>query len=324
MSNWIYSFISDEMRNKCKTFTEVFSGAFWVYANEDFSLCDRIIYNDMNSYITNFFACCREPGFIEYLKEQYEPGKSLYFDKTISEDQKIVYEHNYNKFKELFLQYRQELYRDTEGKEININIPDYDLAFKYGFMLRHAFSGIPSKRIGYSYSASSYKEGKKAPEPKSQILLRNIQKQAVQNKLNKVTAFECLDFAEHIDKYDSPETIFYVDPPYYLHEDNYFRGEENFGLKGHQRLADSLEKIKGKFLLSYYDFDGLDKMYPKDKYTWVVKEFNRASTSNVKDETIDKKGYEVLIMNYDPYISNYYNNDESVKVESENSDDFWS
>lgn len=318
MSKWIYSHITEEMKKNSKTFTEVFSGAFWVYANEDFSFCDRIIYNDMNSYITNFFACCRDPKFIEYLKEQYEPGNLLHFDSEISEIPQEIYDYNYKKFKKIFLQYRQELYKDTEGQEINISIPDYDMAFKYGFMLRHAFSGIPSKRIGYSYSASSYKVGKKVPEPKSQILLRNIQKDKIQDKLKKVTAFESLDFAEHINKYDSTETIFYVDPPYYKHEDNYFRGEEYFGIQGHQRLADSLTKIKGKFLLSYYNFDGLDEMYPKDKYTWVLKEFNRASTSNVKDETIDKKGYEVLIMNYNPNVN------KPIVVETKEEDDFWS
>jgi len=308
MSDWIYSFITEDMKNEIKTFTEVFSGAFWVYANEDFSFCDKIIYNDMNAYLTNFFACCREPDFINYLKSKYEPGKELNFEKDYSDNLKEVFDYNYKKFQQLFIQYRQELYKDTEGKEIKINIPDYEMAFKYGFMLRHAFSGMPGKKIGYSYSASSYKEGdKKAPEPKSQILLRNIQKPAIQNKLKDVTSFECLDFEKHINKYDSKETLFYVDPPYFAHEGDYFRGEEHFGKAGHQRLADVLSNIKGKFMLSYYDFEGLDVMYPKDKFIWKEKAFNKASTSTTKDDKKDKMGYEVLIMNFEP----------------EEKDDFW-
>jgi len=310
ISEWIYSHITEDMKKNMKTFTEVFSGAFWVYANEDFSNCDTIIYNDMNAYLTNFFACCREPEFIKYLKEKYEPGNLLHFEDKISTEPKKVFEYNYNKFKEIFIKYRKELYKDMEGKPININIPDFDLGLKYGFMLRHAFSGVPSKRIGFSYSASSYKEGKKVPEPKSQILLRNIEKDTVQDKLNAVANFECLDFEEHINKYDSEETVFYVDPPYKFHEGDYYRGEEHFGDKGHKRLADTLKSIKGKFLLSYYEFDELHELYPKDKYTWVIKAFNKASTSVIKDATKDKKGYEVLIMNYDP-------NEGKVR------DDFW-
>jgi len=332
-SSWIYSMITEDMKKNMKTFTEVFSGAFWVYANEDFSFCDRIIYNDMNSYLTNFFACCKKEEFIEYLKEQHEPGNLLYFDANISEDPKEVYDYNYNKFKEIFIKYRQELYKDTEGKEIKIDIPDIEMAFKYGFMLRHAFSGVPSKKIGFSYSASSYKEGKKVPEPKSQILLRNVVKDKVQNKLQGVSAFECLDFEEHINKYDSPETVFYVDPPYFGTEANYFRGDEHFGREGHQRLANVLKNIKGKFILSYYEFDELHDFYPEDEFHWETKAFTRASTSCVKDETKDKKGYEVLIMNYDPHqekkeeYQKRATNDDLMKdvVDMDPSDDdFWS
>jgi len=313
-SEWIYSQITKEMKNSIKTFTEVFSGAFWVYANEDFSFCDTIIYNDMNAYLTNFFHCCREPEYIEYLKKQNEPGNLLHFDSTISEIPIEIYEHNYNKFKDLFIKYRQELYKDKVDQDILFDIPDIELAFKYGFMLRHAFSGVPSKKIGFSYSASSYKEGKKVPEPKSQILLRKLQKPEIQNKLNGVTAFECLDFEEHINKYDSSETLFYVDPPYFGTEMNYFRGDEYFGGEGHERLANVLKNIDGKFILSYYEFEGLDKLYPKDEYTWVYKAFNRASAANTKDPTLDKNGYEVLIMNYNP---------ENNEVAEEKTDDFW-
>lgn len=316
-SKWIYSQITKDMKKNIKTFTEVFAGAFWVYINNDFSFCNKIIYNDINIYLTNFFACIREPKFIEYLKKQYEPGKILYFDQNVSKDQKKVYEHNYNKFKEIFMQYRQELYRDMLGKEIKINIPDIEIAFKYGFMLRHAFSGIPSEKIGFSYSASSYKEGKKAPEPKSQILLRNVNNEVIQNKLKKVTAFETFDFQKHIEKYDSKQTLFYADPPYYNHEGDYFRGNEHFGLSGHQRLADTLKSIDGKFILSYYDFEGLDKLYPKDKFYWKIKEFTKATTS-IKKSDGSKKGAEILIMNYQPEEKQI---EREIDVENDN---FWS
>jgi len=309
-SSWIYSQITEEMKKEVKTFTEVFSGAFWVATNEDFSFCDTIIYNDMNSYLTNFFASCKEPKFIEYLQENFEEGNKFHYDVNIKEDPKESYDFNYARFKEIFLGIRQELYKDMEDEDIEINIPDYDKALKYGFMLRHAFSGIPSKKIGFSYSASSYKEGKKVPEPKSQILLRNIVKDKVKDNLDSITSFETLDFEEHINKYDSKQSLFYVDPPYFAHEGDYYRGDEYFGKAGHQRLADVLTKIDGKFILSYYDFPGLEEMYPKDKYTWKVKAFNKASSSNVKDTTKDKKGYEVLIMNYNPDVVGVVNIDE--------------
>ena len=299
VSKFIWEQITPEMKKNTKIFTEVFSGAFWVYLNEDFSFVDTIIYNDMNQYLTNFYACVSNQDYIDHLQKLSQPGELLHFNVNLKATPKETYDHYYAYFKELFQKYRQELYYDNKGKEININIPDFNLAVKYGIMLRHAFSGISNdKQCGYSYSASSYYDGKKCPEPKSQMLIRKVKDQKLIDKLNKVSAFECLDFEEHIKKYDSKETLFYLDPPYYSTEFQYYRGAEHFGKEGHQRLADVLCKIKGKFILSYYDFDGLDQMYPKDKFRWEEKSFTRSSTS-ISNQTLDEKqGHEILIMNY--------------------------
>ena len=297
-SNWIYSQITPEIKKSTKIFTEVFSGAFWVYFNEDFSFAETIIYNDMNQYLTNFYASISNQ-YAEHLEKLSKPGELLYFDVNLKSTPKETYEHYYNYFKELFFKYRQELYYDKKGQDIKINIPDFDLAVKYGIMLRHAFSGISSdKKCGYSYSAASYIEGKKCPEPKSQMLIRKIRDTKLISKLSKVSAFECLDFETHIKKYDSKETLFYCDPPYFSTEKMYYRGDEHFGQKGHQRLADMLKNIKGKFILSYYDFDGLDIMYPKDQFRWEEKDFTKASTTISNQTLEEKQGHEILIMNY--------------------------
>ena len=55
-SGFIYEQIIDNIKKNTKTYTEVF-GAFWVYMNEDFSFANNIVYNDMNQYLTNFYAC---------------------------------------------------------------------------------------------------------------------------------------------------------------------------------------------------------------------------------------------------------------------------
>ena len=298
-SKWCYSQITPEMKKSIKTFTEVFSGAFWIYFNEDFSFADKIIYNDMNAYLTNFYASVSDTKYAEHLEHLSQPGELLYYNENLKSTPKETYDHFYNYYKELFNKYRQELYYDKRGQDIKVNIPDFDLAVKYGIMLRHAFSGISSdKRCGYSYSAASYIEGKKCPEPKSQILIRKVRDENLISKLSKVTAFVCLDFEEHINKYDSKETLFYLDPPYFSTEDQYFRGNEYFGRKGHHRLADVLKNIEGKFILSYYDFDGLDIMYPKDQYRWEEKSFTRATTTISNQTLEEKQGHEILIMNF--------------------------
>lgn len=52
--------------------------------------------------------------------------------------------------------------------------------------------------------------------------------------------------------------------------------------------------------MSYYDFPDLQKWFPKDKYTWIEKEFNKQNASKNKGAG---KGKEVLIMNYKPALT---------------------
>lgn len=295
-SEFIYNQITDKIKEETKTYTEVFSGAMWPFFKNDFSFCDQVIYNDLNPFLTNFYECCSMPEFRDHLHELNEPGGLIHFKKN---DEKYVFEEQYNRFKTLFQKYKKELYTDNIGKNVTVQKPDFDLGFKYGYLLRHAFSSISHEKIGFSYSASSYKVDKPCPEPKIQILLRKLKVEENINKLNKISKFECLDFEEHIKKYDSKETLFYVDPPYMTTEKNYYRGDDHFGKEGHERLSKVLKNIKGKFILSYYDFENLSEFYPKDEYTWKTQSFNKSSTSNMKkDSKKDKKGHEILIMNY--------------------------
>lgn len=298
-SEFIYSQITPEIKKSTKVFTEVFAGAFWLYLNEDFSFADTIIYNDMNQYLTNFYACVSNPEFINRINELNKPGGVLHFDEKLKSTTKETYDYYYNHFKELFQKYRQELYYDKIDQDVNITIPDIDLAVKYGILIRHTFSGISSvKKCGYSYSPKSYIEGNKCPEPKTQLLIRKIKDTKLISKLNDVSGFECLDFKEHISKYDSKETLFYCDPPYFGTEAQYYKGDEFFGKKGHIELSETLKNIQGKFILSYYNFDGLDKLYPKDKFRWEEKYFIKESMTISNKLKNEKQGLEILIMNF--------------------------
>ncbi len=296
-SPWIYLQITDEIKKNTTTFSEVFAGVFWVYFNNDFSFADNIIFNDMNQYLTNFFASCSDPRFIAKLKYELDEG-ILKFEPEKFPSPKESYDHYYSYFKKMFYDLREELMFQHMGKEVVIDVPDIDLAFKYAILLRHSFSGLSNEKAGYSYSASSYKEGKKCPKPKSQYLRRIFEEDNMIKKLSKVSSFEYLDFAEHIAEYDSPTTLFYLDPPYFSTEKKYYRGDEHFGKEGHKKLANILNNIQGKFILSYYNFDELEVFYPKNKFRWEHKSFTKASTSITNKNIELKQGHEVLIMNF--------------------------
>jgi len=58
---------------------------------------------------------------------------------------------------------------------------------------------------------------------------------------------ERLDVLDAIDKYDSPSTLFYIDPPYLKYGDGYVCG---FSLEDHIRLAKKLYGVRGYVMVS--------------------------------------------------------------------------
>jgi DNA adenine methylase len=82
---------------------------------------------------------------------------------------------------------------------------------------------------------------------------------AYEPHLNKVSEILNVDYKEVIEKYDSEKTFFYLDPPYMGREKYYIN--HDFSEESHYELANQLMNIKGRFLLSYYHFDGIEELY---------------------------------------------------------------
>lgn len=70
---------------------------------------------------------------------------------------------------------------------------------------------------------------------------------------------ECLDFGEFIRRYDSPGTMFYLDPPYWGCEGDY--GKELFARQDFERLAEVLRGLQGNFLLSINDVPEIREIF---------------------------------------------------------------
>ena len=94
--------------------------------------------------------------------------------------------------------------------------------------------------------------------------------------------------------YDSENTLFYCDPPY-IHTT---RGDSKaYGYEmtndEHERLADVLNRIKGKAAVSNYDCELMNLLYPAPK--WRKFQATERTIHSTKG-----KRTEVLWMNYDP------------------------
>lgn len=86
----------------------------------------------------------------------------------------------------------------------------------------------------------------------SRLRLQQIQRQldALHRRLDGVI-IECLPWPDVIDRYDRPETLFYLDPPYWGGEGDY--GAGIFSRADFTALARRLAGIEGRFILSIND-----------------------------------------------------------------------
>lgn len=99
---------------------------------------------------------------------------------------------------------------------------------------------------------------------------------------------ENLDWADVLEKYDGPDTVFYCDPPYVGQED-YYRVP---GLD-HEAFVDTLDTLEGKWLVSYTELPaGLDE------YHVVGKDENHYIGSGKQGRA--NRCRERLVMNFEP------------------------
>lgn len=100
---------------------------------------------------------------------------------------------------------------------------------------------------------------------------------------------------EVIKRYDSPETLFYCDPPY-PHESRGDSGAYGFEMSNsdHKELARVLRSVKGKVALSGYRCPLLDELYEG---------WNRLEAPEKQAHSCKKPRTEVLWTNYSPELS---------------------
>lgn len=92
----------------------------------------------------------------------------------------------------------------------------------------------------------------------------------ISKRLNQVV-IENLDFQAILKTYDKEDALFYLDPPYYQVEKYY---SEQFFTDDHVRLKIALDKIKGKFVLSYNDCEYIRNLYKEYTILAVERENN--------------------------------------------------
>ena len=277
IGRWIRDYIPSDI----ETYVETFGGMFWVYfcMENKYPNLKEVVYNDFNPLNYNLFKNVRGSNFKSFgellLDEECQGYKDEYDATTV------------DSLTEKFQSYQKEIFApDFKITEEN----SQDVARKYAFVLTQVFSGTMPEKGKYMNFKGKYKPKFRTFREK----LTTSKYDSFQRKLEKITVCENMDFGDVIDKYDGDKSYFYVDPPYWKTESYY--SNHDFDRDDHERLCNQLKQIKGKFSLSYYDFDLLSQWLPKNQYVWEEKEFTKQA--GTKKDGTRNKGTELLIMNY--------------------------
>lgn len=151
----------------------------------------------------------------------------------------------------------RDIFQDIKAKHLRGRNNIEKAAF-YFYQLTQSFG---SKGDNFAMAAKS---GRK---PKN--IYRNFK--LISERLKSVT-IENMSFEKLIPLYDKEDSFFYVDPPY-VSTESYYKNTGGFGIAEHEKLAELLSNIKGKFLLSYNDSVIVRELY---------KGFNIRSTKEIK------------------------------------------
>jgi len=147
------------------------------------------------------------------------------FVQSVTKEQIIDFENNFDwtideqTYKKLLLQ--------TEIRS------DFEFAYRYLYLL----GASRRDRTVYNSTFDKMKQGKKLK------CIDRIRK--VKHRLKNVV-FTCMDAIEVIKKYDTPETFFFIDPPYPYRKRYYKVHDLDW-----QHLYDTLKNIKGTWMMVF-------------------------------------------------------------------------
>lgn len=319
------SFISPYVPKDFKTYIEPFAGSFAVYFILDIPENCNIIYNDINRDQVNLFTCAKDYNHLHELLTYHlnDPNGLLYCKDIEFESKKEFYKKKYYDLK------------NSNFRNDTFNIPDYERAVIYTFLLTSAFSSC-------SYTAAGF-SGFNKEKLKILSFIKKLENKQIQEKLSKINSFESINFIDFIKKHDSEDTFIYLDPPYQHDSDKrsgWYGTKNEFGKEQHIELLNLLKNLKSRWALSYYYFKELEELLPQNEYRWKSKDFFRSSASFSENKST--KGTELLIMNYGEKIEKAMDDSsdllkvsgldvldsiqiQPVKIEkAEEDDDFWS
>ena len=250
-------FLSDWIIGKIpthKVFVEVFCGSCVISLTKKPS--ETTIVNDIDSNLISFWKVLQD-------KEKREQLVTLLNGMLYSREL----------WRELRLKWKSNIIQDDPIKAVAewffLNRSCYASDIRHGGF------------IGYTQGRNMCKTFRNAVEQLNEV-----------GELIKLWVIENLDYKTCITRFDSPSTVFYCDMPYYLPSKREYY-QDSFTLDDHKALAELLNNIKGRVLVSHYKDNTISELY-RSWNCYEYESFKGSSNGDIKLVT-----QECLFTNYE-------------------------
>ncbi|MCE5322155.1 DNA adenine methylase [bacterium] len=230
------------------TYVEPFGGGGSLLLTKDPSPVE--VYNDLDGDLVNFFRVLRDPAqFADFYQRAWLSPYSR-------EEYSFCKDH------------------------LNDNPDPIERARRFFVLARFSFSGVLGNAFGLGVTSSSRGMAEKASAYKNVLCMLPL----ISERLSRVE-IECYDFRRILKIYDTPETFFYLDPPYVpsTRKGGSYRCEMTE--EDHRDLVELLRHVTGKVMLSGYPNELYDTL-GWDKQEWEVncKAAGRTRASGLQGE----------------------------------------
>lgn len=249
-SKWILAPWIIEQFGQHEVFVEVFGGSAAVLLRKERSAIE--IYNDLDAEVVNFFYVLREwPDMLLHVLS-YTPFSLAEFNLAQEFDWQSVLENCSLSLPGACGSDSVRLKKDV--KEIDIRV---EAARLFYVRSMQGIAGPTAKwKSGFRRQKvfSRGKSGEKTMTPAARTWMKQSHLTGLSRRLQGV-CIEELDAIECIEKYDSPETLFYLDPPYVQSTRCRWRAagyRHEMTDETHEYLLARVKQLRGQVVISGY------------------------------------------------------------------------